>query len=86
MFCYLIDILLSDDPMKTRKCAGIEIKPIYDLKIAVNIKDNLKGLLRKLKQLNTFSVTNLAKYLKKIVEKSTKDKVNKDIAGLMTLS
>lgn len=49
MFCYLIDILLSDDPMKTRKCAGIEIKPIYDLKIAVNIKDNLKGLLRKLK-------------------------------------
>lgn len=29
MFEYFIDILLSDDPHKNRKCAGVQIKPIY---------------------------------------------------------
>lgn len=86
MFNYLVDILLCDDPHKIRKCAGVEIKPINEINLGINAKDTTKELLTKLKDLDLFTVTNLVKFLKKMVEKQSKEKINKDIREQMTLS
>ena len=86
MFEYFIDLLLSNDVLKPRKCANFDVIPIASIKGVCESSITLRGLLLELRANKGLSLTNLIKFMKKLLTSETKDTLVEKIKKISELS
>ena len=80
-----MDTLLCEKPDLIRKCAKIEVKPLYNLNIMKKASPILKNLLTLLKDVKYLSLTNIVKFVKKLLDPKIKAHFFEEVEGLNQL-
>ncbi len=59
-----------------RKCAKVDVKPIIPIDIVTKTSAVLRSILLEVKNSKLLTVTNLAKFTKKLLTPETRDKIS----------
>ena len=74
--------MLCVEPDSIRRCAKIEVKPLASLNIITKASPILKSLLTELKDVKYLSLTNIVKFVKKLLDSKTKAKFVEEVDKL----